>query len=279
METEAAKDKQIFIMDSLKNIDDYSVMVKHYLILWCLKGKATLYINGNNYQLYPQTLLICHPQILLQHSIASGDFDFRCVGLAPEYINQLSVIAGYNWDVKMAIEKKPIVYLTPDDINVLNIHYDFLLLKLKATGCHRNESIDSFIQSFIFAFYDIIEKFITEIAMPKFTSAEYLFKNFIELVESTHAKERKIEYYAGRLHISPKYLSSICKGISGKSAYSIINQYVINDIQYQLTETRRTIKDIAVEMNFDNLSFFGKYVKRYLGVSPREYRENHFKNQ
>ena len=246
------------------------------MILWCVKGKATLYINGNNYSLLPNALLICHPKILLEHSMASGDFEFRCVGVVPEYINQLSVIAGYNWDVKLGIEKKPVVYLTPDDVGILNSHYDFLLMKLQETGKHHKESIDSFAQSFLFVIYDVLEKFVTKVNVPKFTSAESLFKEFVDLVEVMHSQERKIGFYADKLNVSSKYLSSVCKEVSGVSAYTFINQYVVKDIQYLLTETRKSIKEISIELNFDNLSFFGKYAKRFLGVSPKEYREKYF---
>lgn len=273
---ETINDDRIIIMKSLKNISDYSIMVKNYVILWCVKGKATLYINGNNYLLLPNALLICHPKILLEHSMASGDFEFRCVGVVPEYINQLSVIAGYNWNVKLGIEKKPVVYLTPDDVNILNSHYEFLLMKLQETGKHHKESIDSFAQSFLFVIYDVLEKFVTEVNVPKFTSAESLFKEFVDLVEVMHSQERKIGFYADKLNVSSKYLSSVCKEVSGVSAYAFINQYVVKDIQYLLTETRKSIKEISTELNFDNLSFFGKYVKRFLGVSPKEYREKYF---
>lgn len=263
-------------MKSLKNISDYSIMVENYMILWCLKGKATLYINGNSYMLSPNALLICHPNILLEHSISSGDFEFRCVGVVPKYINQLSVIAGYNWDVKLGIEKKPVVYLTSNDIALLNSHYDFLLMKLQETGKHHKESIDTFAQSFLFVIYDILERFVTEVDSPKFTSAEYLFKEFVDLVEVMHSQERKVSFYANKLHVSSKYLSSVCKEVTGFSAYSFVNQYIVKDMKYLLTETRKSIKEISVELNFDNLSFFGKYARRYLGVSPRKYREKYF---
>ena len=87
-------------------------------------------------------------------------------------------------------------------------------------------------------------------------------------------KNRDVKFYADKLNISPKYLSNICKRVSGKSASIIINQYVIKSIKHSLIYTNKSIKEIALELNFENISFFGKYTKRVLGLSPKIYRLN-----
>lgn len=80
-------------------------------------------------------------------------------------------------------------------------------------------------------------------------------------------------YYADKLHVSPKYLSAVCKEVSGQTAFDLVNQYVLKNVKYMLQWSPKSIKEIAMELDFPNLSFFGKYVKRYLGVSPKQYRE------
>ena len=73
--------------------------------------------------------------------------------------------------------------------------------------------------------------------------------------------------------ITPKYLSAVCKEASGQTASELINQYVVKDIVYLLHQPDKSIKDIAFELDFPNLSFFGKYVKKHLGMSPKMYRK------
>ena len=60
---------------------------------------------------------------------------------------------------------------------------------------------------------------------------------------------------------------------SGKPASELINDMTVNNIRRMLRSTDKTVKEISVEMGFSSLSFFGKYVRRELGVSPREYRQ------
>ena len=106
-----------------------------------------------------------------------------------------------------------------------------------------------------------------------FTSREVLFKRFLDLIESVYPRPRSVAYYADRLHVTPKYFSTVCKQVGGQKAGDIIAQYVLRDIAYLMNHTRKSIKEIACELGFSNLSFFGKYVKKHFGMSPKAYRE------
>ena len=53
-----------------------------------------------------------------------------------------------------------------------------------------------------------------------------------------------------------------------KTPSTLINEYTMEHIKYQLRNSDKSIKEIAEEFNFPNQSFFGKYVKAHLGVSP-----------
>ena len=105
-----------------------------------------------------------------------------------------------------------------------------------------------------------------------FSSAEALFKRFTQMLSHECPKKREVKQYADALCITPKYLSAICKSQSGKTASEIINSITVNHIKNRLTSSDLTIKEIAAEVGFDNLSFFGKYVRRELGMSPRQFR-------
>ena len=88
-----------------------------------------------------------------------------------------------------------------------------------------------------------------------------------------YPKNRRVNYYADRLHVTPKYLAAVCKSIAKESPSHLIDLYMVKDIEYLLTHTSKSIKEIAIELDFPTLSFFGKYVRQHLGVSPRAYRE------
>lgn len=268
-------DGQLFIVEDLKDIFESSIKVESYMLLWCLNGKGTLETNGKVYSISKNSLLICTPDVILEHSMVSYDFEFKCVGMSSLLMNRLSVTAGYNWDMRRTIEDRPVFHLTDDETSILNAHYNLLFSKLNRNVKHKRDILNTFLQTFLFELYDILDNFIS-ISPPRFTSSEFLFKGFMDLVMAYHHQERSVTFYANRLNVTSKYLSSVCKRVSGSTASEIINSCTVKDIKYMLTETRKTIKEISGDLNFDNISFFGKYVRRNLGMSPKHYREKFF---
>ena len=267
----AYNDSRIAIIDELQSLNiEQAVKVEAYIILLCVKGKGSLYINGESRMIHVNDLFICHPNIILENSMISIDFECRCICLSSEYMKQLLLIAGESWDLKMFIEKIPILSLNAEEAELFCQYYSLLRSKMLGTPCkHQKELIDSLIQAFLYEFHDALEP-------PTFTSGENLFKEFISLLSSSYPKERMIGFYANQLYVTPKYLSAVCKEVSGQTASELITQYMVKDILYLLRNSQKSIKEIANELNFPNLSFFGKYVKQHLGMSTKQYRESSY---
>ena len=89
----------------------------------------------------------------------------------------------------------------------------------------------------------------------------------------SYRKERNVNYYTKKQHISPRYFSSIIKEKSGSSASYWIVQMVITEAKQLLESSNLSIKEVAAQLNFPTQSFFGKYFKQYVGMSPKEYRK------
>jgi araC-type DNA-binding domain-containing proteins len=97
---------------------------------------------------------------------------------------------------------------------------------------------------------------------------------FISLVKSNYHEHRDVEYYAGRMNLTAKYLTTLIKKASGKPALQWIEDYVILDAKAQLSSTQNSIQQICYDLNFPTPSFFGRYFKRAVGMSPSEYRRS-----
>lgn len=101
---------------------------------------------------------------------------------------------------------------------------------------------------------------------------EEYFSRFMNLLSTYYKQERKVEFYASRLCVTTKYLSSVMKESTGKTPSQWIHEAVIEEIRYLLRNSSLTVKEIAYQLNFPNVSFFGKYFKRECGLSPLQYR-------
>ncbi|MDE5586033.1 MAG: helix-turn-helix domain-containing protein [Muribaculaceae bacterium] len=106
------------------------------------------------------------------------------------------------------------------------------------------------------------------------TRPEILYRQFINILVSTPAKPHEVAYYADLLSISPRYLATLCKTVSGKSAKEWITEYIMNDVRRYLVGTDLSVKEVAARTLFTNLPFFSKTVRRHFGKTPLELRNS-----
>ena len=103
---------------------------------------------------------------------------------------------------------------------------------------------------------------------------DVIFQNFMLSLYRFYRKERDVAFYAGLQHLSPRYFSTIIKEKSGSGASQWIIRMVVTEAKRLLETSDLSIKEIATQLNFPTQSFFGKYFKQYIGVSPKDYRKN-----
>lgn len=99
-------------------------------------------------------------------------------------------------------------------------------------------------------------------------------QNFTQLVMQNYNKTRNVAWYAEKLGITQTHLCTTVKQATGNTCMEIISRMVIMDAKSQLKSTNLSIQEISDSLNFANMSFFGKYFKRYVGMSPLDYRNN-----
>lgn len=103
-------------------------------------------------------------------------------------------------------------------------------------------------------------------------SADILYRRFSTLLVESYPKPREIAWYAEALSVSPKYLARVVRQISGKRTSDWLNEAIMADIRTSLIHTDESIKEISARLGFNNPAFFGKYVKRHSGLTPKQLR-------
>ena len=137
------------------------------------------------------------------------------------------------------------------------------------------EIVSELIAATIYKVGDILTHYMEkhpEMDNPVHNRAEEYFKQFTELLGEHYTRERSVGYYARQLCITPKYLTTLIKRISGKSVSEWIDSYVILEAKTLLKYSNMSVQEIAYYLNFPNQSFFGSYFKRNTGMSPSQYK-------
>ena len=99
-----------------------------------------------------------------------------------------------------------------------------------------------------------------------------LADKFLQLVEQSDGRIRKVDDFAKQLNVTPKYLSTILKETINRRPSMMIEHFTMGAIERRLRYTDMTMQEIANDLNFPNASFFGKYFKEHTGMTPLEYR-------
>ena len=106
-----------------------------------------------------------------------------------------------------------------------------------------------------------------------------LFYRFVQLLEANHTSRRSVRWYADQMAITPKYLTYICKQVTGKTPTDVINSIAIREIKLLLLNTNDTVKEIAYTMNYAGASSFCKFFRLQTGMSPQAFRRQNRKQQ
>ena len=215
-------------------------------IFYCQRGSVEVSLEGCHYHIKPGDVYIYIASTLVHLLHKSEDAEGIMVEVDFYYI--------------LPIVNKVI---NAEDCQKENVQYQHLKLEL----------IKSMGQTIC---YEILNMYFTNQPLQPLQQGkkDVVFQNFMLSLFRFYRKERDVSFYARMQHITPRYFSAIIKEKTGDSALQWIVRMVITEAKQLLEESDLSIKEIADQLNFPTQSFFGKYFKQYVGVSPKEYRNN-----
>lgn len=274
---EQLSEKDIAVFNEIGAVPIKKMQSDAHVVVVCLDGKGCVTVEGKDYEVRKNDLFVCHPKQFIENVMMSYDFKFQGLLMSPRYFQSIFYLPGKMWKAGFDLRKMPVIHLTEKEVEGFVVNNKMLEYKLTRTDMpHHKESIKLLLQSLVYEMYDVLapKLQLNENVQYSYSSGEILFGRFVNLLSAEMPYRHPVGYYADKLCITPKYLSFICKKQTGKTASDIIDEMTVNYIKQMLTSSEKSIKEIAAEAGFDNLSFFGKYVKRELGKSPRDYRLN-----
>ncbi len=243
-------------------------------IILCIQGELTIKKGIKAHTVKPNQIMLYLPdQSGLKSYSTSPDFKGRIMCLSDRLLIENFNMENNLWEKSFQINENPVISIN-EDVAHLFEHYGKLihLRMVYKERMYHKEVITTLLKALVYELFCEISCNIETPGKHLLKQGDILFKKFITLLSSTQVKPRMVTWYAQQLCVTPKYLSTTCKNVSGKTANTWINQFVIKDISNLLQYSDKSIKEISEYLDFPNLSFFGKYVKAHIGYSPKEYR-------
>jgi len=264
-----AIDDDFILLDTLvtSKSPDYPFKLDVTVAIICVKGAMNGNINLKPFTSASPSLTIILPDQILEHGFVSEDISGLIMIMSRRFTDSLNI--QVNFPQMLSIRNNPSTTLTDDELGSIMAFYSILQRTVrKKENPYRMEIVQCLIKAF---FYSTgYHKLPEDEKKPK---NEIVVAQFLKYVEDHYKAQRGVEFYANKLCLTPKYLSKLIRESSGQSANDWINSYVVLEAKALLKSTNKTIQQISDELNFPSQSFFGKYFKRQVGVSPKEYKK------
>lgn len=269
-------DDDILIIDSIQQFAEVSsAHISMSAIAICKNGKVRCCINGEEIELSKNQVAVIPPNVTITDLMISPDFDIKAMFLTNAIIQSFLHEKIHIWNEMMYIQGIHIISMEKEDMQFFTNFYEILqsCFSKPADTPLLTDVIQAILRAGVLGLCSSMRKMAPSDNIQHTTSSNSHFQRFLDLLHSEQNKRHTVEYYANELCISPKYLTVICKKKSGKTANEWIMEHVLEDIRYYLKQTDFSIKQISDQLGFPNASFFGKYVREHLGMSPNEYRK------
>lgn len=240
------------------------------LAIICEDGHASGAVNLKPYELEKNSFLIVLTSHIMEAYEVSDDFKGTYIFMSESFLSRLDIGDAYKF--YESVENEPLLHFDEQTAAALKSYVD-----MSRTMCRmkdRNPNTGEALRLLTKLFFLMMGWFIHPAAVRKETDARHsdVMKDYVALVKQYYREHRDVEFYAGKMNMTAKYMSTLVKKASGKSALQWIEDYVILDAKAQLSSTMNSIQQIAYDLNFPSQSFFGRYFKRAVGMSPSDYR-------
>lgn len=269
-------------------------------ILICRKGKARLNVNYKDWELYEGAVITLFPNDVVELKVdgdckspqtENGDCKSSetengdCK--SPQTANSFQVeILKYNPSLlrEASLQLEQTVYSslrkdrcrqdTPVVTNIINGMFSLLKVYFDQSECTCiSQLVLCQLKAFFIGFHEYLQR------NPQYRPDEVksyrvreLFNRFMMLLERDYKISRDVNYYAAQMNISSKYLTNIVNQVTGHTPKTIIDQYVILQLKMHLKRTTQSIKEMAWEFHFADVSFFCRYFKKHTGLTPQQIR-------
>ena len=197
-----------------------------FVAMIVMQGTARVTLGTETYDLKPNMLVYIHSDNVLRRVECSHDAAAYLVAFSHKFISDVPVDISTSLPVYLRFGKSPCVELT--DVDVAEIRQLFGLIKTMLRSDkerHKSHIIQTLFTTVFYILSDINQR---RELHTKQGRCEVIFEQFTQLLQEHHKRERNVGFYAEQMNITPKYLSSVIKDISGKTAARWIDEYVKN---------------------------------------------------
>ena len=280
--------KSIFIGDNLdieRNMLDFDVSYSRpysypfkltfTAAILCYKGSIRTTMNRHEYVVGCNDTLIVQSGSIVE--FLSGSDDLKIIAMAFEDKGNESLFNSSTMNANSYIMHRSVpmlLHLEDDEMQMQKrLYKEIRQFYSKVDVTYRSEVVKGYLYVSVATFLSKLGGIsMQEKVLYEGSRENELYLQFMDDLQMFGNKERTVSFYADHCCVSPKYFSKMIHLASGKTPIQLIKERVIVEAKVLLNSTDMSIQEIAEALNFPNDSFFCRYFKQEVKMSPMKYR-------
>ena len=277
---------ELVVMENFGSLPKSEIRLdSHGLLVICTEGMAQFDYDGQQIQLHKNDLYLYMAHSVVTKFMSSPDFNCRHIWFSRSELWNINMYSEVSLADMTYLKQHPLVHLSDDDVTLLDEYFQLLCRRMRDQKPSLYlEIVRSLVSTMMLEMLCMFRADKEQEAQADFqednTSGFHrrrLADKFMHLVEQSDGRIRRVDDFASELNVTPKYLSTLLKETMNRRPSVIIQLFTMKAIERRLRFTDMTMQEIANDLNFPNASFFGKYVKEHLGMTPMDYRRKYQK--
>ncbi len=241
----------------------------YFEVIWTEEGEGVHCIDFTEYPLRPKTLYLIAPGQVHQITtppelmyILSFQMDFIGAG----YRKQLLLQEAF---ATFSLERACIT-LDADGYRHLDYLGEMMEYELR-----RSTTDWDLLESLLTAFLHYLNRYLPDNS-PESVYFDPRVMKLFELIEINYREQRHNDFYGHEIGLTPKRLNELTRQYVGKTVTQLIHERVMVAACRDLAFTTKTIQEIAFELGYEDTSYFCRFFRREIGVSPKQFRSQMF---
>ena len=265
------QENSIIVSDRLDGVFDVELR-NHFTHAYCTAGQCEMTYNGEGIRVAKGDCMIIIANQLVTAIRPSENFRVKVIYIEVGFLEACTPHTSYGVTGGLTMFVNPVMHLNEREQWLCERDFDEVAQRLREPHRYfQGDAMMAVTQTMFCDFYEFHARIYGQPQVSALTAS--VMKRFIDMLErGDYRRSREVGYYADKLCVTPKYLSEVCRKVSGYSANFWINRYATIDIARLLRDKSLSLTDIADMYGFTSQSHFTRYVQQNLGATPSVFR-------
>jgi AraC family transcriptional activator of pobA len=250
---------------------DNPIKNNYYTVLICCAGSASVKIGFHEFALLPTTIAILPPNVIFSTNNVSHDLDVKQIFFTKPFLQKIFLKENIVEELLLLNSNYPPVYELNENFLTVSNRFASFKRELISKSAYHLDIARLILMEILYEYNRACEYCL--LGFKKNMNRNYqLTYEFKKLVDEYFSKWKSIGQYASHLGISAKHLTEVIKEETGNTALQIIHERLLLESQYLLKHSTASIKECAGRLGFETASYFSRFFKSHMAISPNDYR-------